>query len=289
MVSPMSVPLRLLSFAVALVGVFFLAAAVGGFADLGESAPAGHVDEAMSGHVGDAMAEHGAEIDPVRGLAVSENAMTLELNRTSAPNNRRFLLRFGIRGADGELIRDFDVENAKRMHLIIARRDLTAFQHLHPLQAADGSWSAPVRLGEPGTYRVFADFSTDDAPATLGADLTVDGDVERKPLPPPASSFRVDGMRVEMSEGVVASGEESELDFEITRHGEPVEIQPYLGAQGHLVALREGDLAFLHVHPDEDSLSFMSEFPSAGRYRLFLQFKTDGRVHTAEFTQGVRR
>jgi hypothetical protein len=68
-----------------------------------------------------------------------------------------------------------------------------------------------------------------------------------------------------------------------------VQVQQYLGARGHLVALRQGDLAFLHVHPDEDSLKFMATFPTAGAYRLFLQFKVDGRVHTAAFTQEVSR
>ena len=66
-------------------------------------------------------------------------------------------------------------------------------------------------------------------------------------------------------------------------------MEDYLGAKGHLVALREGDLAFLHVHPDADRLGFMAEFPTAGAYRLFLQFKTGGRVHTAAFTQEVTR
>jgi hypothetical protein len=75
----------------------------------------------------------------------------------------------------------------------------------------------------------------------------------------------------------------------VTRDGRPVAVEPYLGAKGHLVALRQGDLAFLHVHPDESSLRFMAEFPTAGRYRLFLQFKTQGRVHTAAFTQEVSR
>jgi hypothetical protein len=56
------------------------------------------------------------------------------------------------------------------------------------------------------------------------------------------------------------------------------------------VALRQGDLAFLHVHPDENSLKFMATFPTAGSYRLFLQFKTDdGRLHTAAFTHEVTR
>jgi hypothetical protein len=57
------------------------------------------------------------------------------------------------------------------------------------------------------------------------------------------------------------------------------------------VALREGDLAYLHVHPTTGAgsgpVAFMTEFPSEGRYRLFLQFKHEGKVHTAAFTRGV--
>jgi hypothetical protein len=75
----------------------------------------------------------------------------------------------------------------------------------------------------------------------------------------------------------------------VTRDGRPVVVEPYLGARGHLVALRDGDLAFLHVHPDPGRLRFMAAFPTAGRYRLFLQFRAEGRVHTAEFTQEVAR
>ncbi len=63
-------------------------------------------------------------------------------------------------------------------------------------------------------------------------------------------------------------------------HGDPVTVEPYLGARGHLVALREGDGAYLHVHPlDEDAsgrgpVRFATSFPTAGRYRLFLQRST---------------
>jgi hypothetical protein len=73
-----------------------------------------------------------------------------------------------------------------------------------------------------------------------------------------------------------------------------VTVEPYLGARGHLVALRQGDLAYLHVHPLDkaaagNAITFATTFPSAGRYRLFLQFKEAGRVHTAAFTQEVTR
>jgi len=226
---------------------------------------------------------------PVRGLAVSENGLTLELARRDAPRGRPFELTFRIADRDGRTVRDFDVEHTKRMHFIVVRRDMTGFQHLHPTENPDGTWSLPLTLADAGSYRVFADFSVGEKPYTLADDLTVDGSVRSQPLPAPAKRFDVDGLRVSLTEGATKAGEESELGFTVTRQGRPVAVQDYLGAKGHLVALRQGDLAFLHVHPDEDRLRFMATFPTAGRYRLFLQFQVDGRVHTAAFTQEVSR
>ena len=55
--------------------------------------------------------------------------------------------------------------------------------------------------------------------------------------------------RVRLDAGTPRAGRETELSFTVTRGGKPIRTQPYLGAGGHLVALREGDLAYLHVHP----------------------------------------
>jgi hypothetical protein len=226
---------------------------------------------------------------PVRGLAVSEDGLTLRMARAVVRPGRPFTLAFRIVDRDGRTVRDFDVEHTKRMHLIVVRRDMTGFQHLHPTQGADGTWSVPVTLRDAGSYRVLADFSVDGRPRTLGDDLIVDGSVRSQELPPPAERAEADGMRVTLTGDAAKAGRESELGFTVTRDGKPVQVGEYLGAKGHLVALREGDLAFLHVHPDEDRLSFRATFPSAGRYRLFLQFQVDGRVHTAAFTQEVTR
>jgi hypothetical protein len=137
---------------------------------------------------------------------------------------------------------------------------------------------------------VFADFSVDGTPHTLAGDITVDGALRSQDLPAPVRAADVDGLRVSLNEGATKAGAEAELGFTVTRDGRPVAVASYLGAKGHLVALRKGDLAFLHVHPDENSLTFMATFPTAGEYRLFLQFKTeDGRLHTAAFTQEVTR
>ena len=74
------------------------------------------------------------------------------------------------------------------------------------------------------------------------------------------------------------------------RDGEPVtDLEPYLGAYGHLVALRAGDLAYLHVHPEggRGPVAFRAEVPSEGAYHLFLDFKHDGVVRTAAFAVGT--
>src|SRR3954451_6455234 len=110
----------------------------------------------------------------VRGLAVSDRGYTLELGREP--------LSFRIT-RDGKPVRDFDVEHTKRMHVVVVRRDLTGFQHLHPTMRADGTWTVPLRLTEAGSYRVFADFSHDDQPTTLASDLRVDGAADLRALP----------------------------------------------------------------------------------------------------------
>jgi hypothetical protein len=271
---------KLAGFAVTLVLIFAGAAFAGSLIDVHPGKPAGAADEG-----GDPMKAMGAasagEADPVRGLAVSDKGLTLKLARNTATAGRRSELGFRIVDRRGQTVRDFDVEHTKRMHFIVVRRDMSGFQHLHPTQNADGSWSVPVTLREAGSYRVFADFSIED--------ILVDGTVRSKALLAPTSSVNVDGMKVSLAEGPSKAGAESELGFTVTRNGEPVAIEGYLGTKGHLVALRQGDLAYLHVHPDENTLKFMAEFPTAGTYRLFLQFKVDGRVHTAEFTQEVAR
>ena len=280
----MSATLKLAAFAAGLAVVFGAAALAG--AAIGPE-PDETADEEHSDL--NASAEHAAP-DPVRGLAIAGDGLRIVVEDPELRRGERETLRFRIEDDRGETVRDFDVEHERRMHLILARRDLTGFQHLHPEQAPDGSWSVPVRLAEAGSYRLFADFSHGGEPETLAADLRVDGPADLRPLPDPAPTAVSDGgYDVRLDAGSARPGEEAGLRFTITRDGEPVRPEPYLGAGGHLVALRDGDLAFLHVHPlSDDAAEFAATFPTAGRYRLFLQFRHEGRIHTAAFTQEVQ-
>ena len=287
----MSATIRLVGF-IAALAVLFGGAALAGAAigpepeNVASSEPEEHGETTST--TDSAHAETGAA-RPVRGLAVAEDGLRVVVDEPELRRGRTEELRFRIVAEDGMTVRDLDVEHEKRMHLILARRDLTGFQHLHPEQDDDGSWRTEARLDEAGSYRLFADFSYKGDPHTLASDLRVDGAADLRPLPATsATAVSDDGYDVRLEAGNARPGEEADLRFTITRGGVPVETEPYLGAGGHLVALREGDLAFLHVHPTSDAdVRFAATFPTEGRYRLFLQFKHEGRVQTVAFTQEV--
>ena len=264
---------KLTLFAVAVTGVFGAAFAAGSAAD-----PIGLATAEPESHAG------GMDMgDGLPGLASTAAGFTIVPGTdTFGTDPERY--EFAI-VEDGEAVTDFDVEHTKRMHLIVVRRDLVGFVHDHPTMDADGTWSTTLDLDEPGVYRVFADFVVDGDKHTVGTDLFVPGAFQPQPLPGVANDADAgDGYTVEL-DGALLAGEESELEFTVRRDGEVVtDIPDYLGAKGHLVALRDGDLAYLHVHADEERLAFEGDFPTAGAYRLFLQFEHGGEVRTASFT-----
>jgi hypothetical protein len=299
----LSAPAKLAAFTGLLALLFAGGTLAGGAIDPERDDPADHAAKETGARHADrtgVAGGHGEEANaprPVRGLAVADGGLRLLVEDPALRRGRGEELRFRIVRRSGETVRDFDVGHTKRMHVIVARRDLTGFQHLHPQQRRDGSWSLPITLGEAGSYRLFADFSHEDEPITLATDLRVDGPADLRALPRPSLTAVSDrGYEVRLDPGHARPGGESELRFTVLADGERVRTEPYLGAGGHLVALREGDLALLHVHPSEpgqgeqgssSSVGFTTSFPSAGRYRLFLQFKHEGTVHTAAFTRKV--
>jgi len=225
---------------------------------------------------------------------VSEHGYTLELD-TRILSSGRQTVTFRVTGPGGRTVTDFDPTHEKELHFIAIRRDSVGFQHVHPVMDSSGTWSADVELS-PGVWRFFADFDPTGhgQPRTLGIDASVAGEYDPQPLPAITRTTEVGEYTVTLK-GMLASGEASELTFSVQRNGKPVtDLQPYLGAYGHLVALRVGDLAYLHVHPEGEpgdgttapgpEIAFIAAAPSVGSYRLHLDFQHRDIVRTAQFT-----
>jgi hypothetical protein len=225
--------------------------------------------------------------ESVGGLAVSSSGYSLRVPREPLRPGRGRPFSFTIVDDEGITLSRYDVEHEKELHLIAVRRDGAGFQHVHPVRDTAGRWSTELDL-VPGSWRVFADFvpAREKQGITLGVDVQVAGRFDPRPVPTPSRDSRTGGLDVALA-GSPTAGRATTLDFAVRRSGATVVPEPYLGARGHLVALREGDLAYLHVHPDSDALSFTATFPTAGRYLLFLDFEVGGQVRTAAFTLEV--
>ncbi|MFF3128705.1 hypothetical protein ACFVRD_42110 [Streptomyces sp. NPDC057908] len=228
------------------------------------------------------------------GLSVSENGYTLELDSTILTGGVQ-PISFRVIGPDGQPVTEFIPEHEKELHFIAVRRDTAGFQHVHPVMDGKGAWSVELAL-EPGDWRFFTDIhpAGHDGTMTLGIDVAVAGPYDPRPLPEATGIAQI-GEYTVVLDGELLPGEASELTLTVSRNNRPVtDLQPYLAAYGHLVALRVGDLGYLHVHPEGEpgdgttapgpEIAFMAVAPSAGTYRLYLDFQHNDVVRTTEFT-----
>ena len=221
-----------------------------------------------------------------------------------------FKMRFDVRHpSSGNPVRDFEVVHDKRYHLFVVSHDMTEFQHLHPDQQPDGSWTIEAVLPRAGAYRFVSDFlPTGGAPQLLSRSLVTagfNGDIEsqdahlepdtalRKTVGPLTAELRFDPPRL-------IAGQYGHLEFTLTdsRTGESVaDLQPYLGAFGHAFILSEDLRDSVHSHPPEwrdgkeiasgfggPTVLFEGYMPLAGRYRVWAQFLRRGELTTIPFT-----
>jgi len=235
-------------------------------------------------HGGDKAAAMPAAVLP--GLSVAQSGYRLAAESTVVALGPAQPFRFRLLGPDGRPVQQYDQLHGRDLHLIVVRRDLTGYQHLHPVRDPDGTWAAAINLPTGGTWRAFADFEPTGGPGqlTLGVDLQVTGTFEAgtgptaATVPDPLVTVHLDRRG-------------DTIEAAVLRNGIPVQPEPYLGARGHLVALRAGDLAYLHVHPeagDGQPVRFGATMPTAGTYALFFDYQVDGVVRTATATTEVK-
>ena len=265
-------------------------------------------------------------MDLVRGAPFDVRDYRLELQTEPAVvrAGQKARLRFAVfHPGTSELIRRFEVVHEKQYHLFLIGQDMQFFEHIHPEQQSDGTWSIDVTLPKPGYYKVLSDFVPGGGAAQFiarplvtaayGGDLM--GDSVR--LTPDANLTKVlEDVTATLSfdPPVFVAGLYGHLNFRLTdtATGRPLsDLQPYLGAFGHTLIMSEDGVSYVHAHPlnildvpddgglpvflippgsDMETLrggpdvTFDGLIPKAGRYRAWTQFRRNDKVYTFPFT-----
>jgi len=236
---------------------------------------------------------HGA-IPHVGHDAHHESAMLMVLTEPAAPvAGKPVRLKLMIHEADGSMAREFEIVHEKLVHLIIVRDGLDEFAHVHPDVDDQGNLTITHTFLKPGKYRLFADHKPKDKGAAVAtAQIEVSGD------PSPSTALTVNAPGKVTADGLVAqvelknakASESSEFRFRLTNYsGQPIDdLQPYLGARGHLVVISADGKQYVHAHPTDgptaaNEVVFMSHFPAAGMYKGWAQFQESGQIRTVPF------
>ncbi len=224
----------------------------------------------------------------------------IELENANALKPGNVTLAFKLRGADGNELEtnDLKVAHDKRLHLLVVRDDMTQFQHLHP-EYTNGRWTVTSIFPEQGDYQMYIDIAPEkENPIVLRTPIRIGGATLTKAFPTPDADLSAtdQGIKAQLSiDGGFRTGEAKQLTFSLTKDGKPVaNIDPYLGAFGHVVLLRHNEPSeFLHVHPlteakpTDGKVVFETTFTKQGRHTLYAQFNVDGSVKTFPITIDV--
>jgi hypothetical protein len=262
--------------------------------DTNETAAAQSSMPGMSGGVMGGMNMAAFEGD---GLKKAVDGYTFTKLTNTARVGKPGQLSFVIDNPKHKPQKDFTLQQTKLLHLYLVRDDLTEFQHIHPsLDMKTGTWTVPIKFAKPGPYRVVIEFEAlkDDGnfdDRILGDKLTVPGAYSPVKYSPITGSNNVDGYTVTLDPTATVHG--PNMHLKITKDGQDVtDLQQYLESYAHITGFRKDTLQAVHVHPNEvppyktdpnavggPNLTLMSLFTDPGKYRLWIQFQTNGAVH----------
>ena len=224
----------------------------------------------------------------------------------------------------GEQIKKFEIVHEKQFHLFVISQDMEYFQHIHPEEQPDGTWTIEATLPKAGYYKVLSDFMPSGGAsqfiarplvtASYAGDLAADS----AHLTPDTNLTKtVDDLTATVSydPGTCIAGLYCHLTFLLTDTAtrRPVtDLQTYLGAFGHTLIMSEDMVSYVHAHPldilakpDDDGgppqflippgadleklrggpdVTFEGLMPKPGRYRAWTQFRRHDKLYTFSFT-----
>jgi hypothetical protein len=211
----------------------------------------------------------------------------------------------------GQTLHDLAVVHEHLLHLIVVSQDLSFFDHIHPLVQPNGSLAITYTFPSPGRYLLFADITPRGQrsqvfrfPVSVGS--TSAAETPSAPLTPsptydkPLESDPTITAELIPQPRTISAGIHTDLLFRLSQNGRPIsDLEPYLGAMGHCVAISQDTQTYLHCHPEQlftptkdarggPFVDFHTIFPTPGRYKIWAQFQRAGKILVADFVVDVK-
>lgn len=256
--------------------------------------------KAMDHNVGKEQNQKGHETHNGEKETTEQDHTKVDFNFVDKPEGGKMTtLNMIVTNEDDQPVKEFELEHEKLMHLIVVSKDLSFFDHIHPKFNGDGKFTISPNFPKGGEYKLFADYVPKGASKIVkSTEVTVSGqkDQPTKLVEDKELTRVVDGKEVTLEFDHLMTNMELTMNFTIkdAKTKKPItDLQPYLGAIGHVVAISGDTETYLHVHPmDEKSTGpdakFMTSFPKKGLYKIWGQFQQDGKVFIVPFTVNVQ-
>ncbi len=201
------------------------------------------------------------------------------------------------------------------MHLMVVSEDLESFDHIHPQPIAGNLFRVTYKFPHGGVFWLLADHTAPgDASRVARFRLTVDGP-PRSAAPKEnelESTIVRSGVRAELStDQPLRTGRDITFRFALTEQvsGRAInDLQPYLGAWAHVIAISEDAAEVIHAHalekvtnpqtgehthaaagPSPSEIVAATGFRCPGVYKLWLQVQRDSEIITFPFVLQVQR
>lgn len=236
---------------------------------------------------------------------------------------REATVRVRLTSPTGDLV--LEPDSGSELHLIVVKRDLSFYSHLHPRMTTDdqsNSFVAPIKPPESGAYVMFVIFKPiHHAEVVLDRPFSVRGSAPQfEPAVASPRSAHVAGFDVGLNvpEKPIA-GRWTTLVFSISRNGTPVKTLRHTGTLGHVVAIKQEAASLLlghttegealgggvragrHIaaapegfdlnaaHPDDagPDVEVHFHFTQPGTYKVWGEFTVEGKAIVAPFTVDV--
>lgn len=246
--------------------------------------------------------DHAQHNQPATGGDETTNSSQIQavwkFSSQTPQSNKKEEVSIQVQDNTGKPVEKFDINHEKEMHLIVVSKDLSTFQHLHPENKGKGLFTVTTTFPTGGDYKLIADFiPSGGEPKTESQWVTVSGTApSAQPLKPETNLTKVvEGKEVTLSFDKLQSGQEATMTFTFrdAASKKPItNLQPYLGAVGHVVIISSDVEKYIHNHPLEENAKgpeakFGTEFPNSGIYKIWGQFQQNNKVFIVPFVVEV--